>query len=379
MSSNTSKIRYHGLDHLRGLLAFGIVCYHFLKWQRVDLLPTFQAPLNLLGYYAVSTFYVISGAALYIVYRESQITVSFLRSFFIKRGFRIIPLFWFVTFIFLSFDGFRNFSSEPYRVFLNFSLLFSWLAPAEYLSPGTWSIGNELAFYSVFPILLVFTRSGRQLAFMFLLAVVVSVGFSEVFNRDGISDRPIWSFYVHPLNQVVFFVGGLVVGATLQSYSSTLREGWAHSGARCLLKVLGGLSLALFLLISFSVSLVDSTSGFWKVVLTLVCMSWGFIAGVFGNNDGRAGKVLSWLGAISYSLYLLHPIVYRVASIGMLRTGSNWMAVTGEEPFFKLIVFISSMVGSLVLATLSFHFLELPMMRFGKKLTNIKKVNKSLS
>lgn len=367
---HSKMIRYHGLDHLRGVLALTVVFYHLFRWQELGLTMLVKRPLDLLGFYAVSTFYVISGAALYCVYRKRNIDVKFLKSFFIKRGFRIIPLFWFVTIVFLSFDDFSKFTSDPYRVFLNFTLLFSWIAPAEYLSPGTWSIGNEWAFYTLFPVILILARSPARIAMIFLLSLVVSVVFSELFFEGGRGVGSMWGAYVHPLNQLVFFAGGIVVGAALCSQFSGDSDNAYLKNRKIWVKGLGLVCTAIFFVISLNVVEVEAAKGGWKILLTLLCMGWCFSAGFLGGNSGRGGRILGWLGGISYSLYLIHPIVYQIVWVGGLRIVSKYPDLPTDAFWMKIIVCVVTLSGSLVAASLTYRFLEMPAMKLGKKFAN---------
>ena len=60
--------RVDTLDYLRGVMAVAIMLYHFGSWKLIAV-PEAVAPLlNLLGIYGVSIFYVLSGAALSLIY-----------------------------------------------------------------------------------------------------------------------------------------------------------------------------------------------------------------------------------------------------------------------------------------------------------------------
>ena len=140
--------RYQGLDHLRGMLATLVMIYHCLLWLEVsESAPLIlRGPLQLIGLYAVSTFYALSGAALFLVYRNRAVDRPFLREFVIKRAFRIIPLFWAATTATMVYRGFAPLRENPLEVMLSYSMLFSWVNPKAYFAVGAWSIGNEWAF-----------------------------------------------------------------------------------------------------------------------------------------------------------------------------------------------------------------------------------------
>ena len=63
--------RLYNLDYLRGIVAFGIMIYHYFLWT----FGKFSADtfIGRLGIYGVSIFYVLSGLTLYYVYYERDL------------------------------------------------------------------------------------------------------------------------------------------------------------------------------------------------------------------------------------------------------------------------------------------------------------------
>ncbi len=95
-------MRINSLDYLRGLMAIGIMFYHFFVWT----FGTYESDtfLEKIGLYGVSVFYV------------------------------------------------------PNKILLNLSGLFGFVAFDKYIPTGAWSIGNELVFYAFFPIVLILSK-----------------------------------------------------------------------------------------------------------------------------------------------------------------------------------------------------------------------------
>ena len=147
--------RVTGLDQLRGALATIVMIFHYSCLTKPHLPSFIQLSLDKLGYYSVCSFYVLSGAALYIVYHKRSLSLKFCRDFFIKRFARIAPLFWLATTLALALQMFGDGSLPGSKnIFLVYSLLFSWVDPGLYYVGGAWSIGNEWVFYSIFPLML---------------------------------------------------------------------------------------------------------------------------------------------------------------------------------------------------------------------------------
>ncbi len=64
---NLPPSRVESLDYLRGLLAVSVMIYHYVAWSGVELGA--DTVLGRLGIYSVSTFYILSGLSLGLVYR----------------------------------------------------------------------------------------------------------------------------------------------------------------------------------------------------------------------------------------------------------------------------------------------------------------------
>ena len=143
-------MRINQLDYLRGLMAIAIMLYHYFSWTFVNQTFDSSTILGVIGIYGVSIFYIISGVALSIVYNK-KLDLSSTPSFFTKRVFRILPLLCLSIilniYLFDISPGFR-------KVFLNMTGLFSFIDHDAYITTGSWSIGNEIVFYTIFPLLI---------------------------------------------------------------------------------------------------------------------------------------------------------------------------------------------------------------------------------
>jgi len=235
--------RIESLDYLRGVMAVSVMLYHYIGWSFETLGG--ETLLGKLGIYAVSIFYILSGLSLTIVYNNRIEKNSDILNFVIKRVFRIFPLFWLVVTASLllkyihSVVGAGTFDVSSYTIFLNYSLLFGFFEHTAYLSTGAWSIGNEIVFYSIFPIVF-FLSSKRSviLPFVIIVSLIIGLYFSLVLLD---SEKPLskqWSLYINPFNQIFLFMAGVAIGkwgALLQERLSQF--GWALLGIVTLLFV----------------------------------------------------------------------------------------------------------------------------------------------
>lgn len=348
-------VRVHALDYLRGLLAVAVMAYHYVVWSGVELGA--ETVLGRLGVYAVSTFYILSGLSLGLVYRNRMCSVDDVVSFAIKRIFRIFPLFWLSVSLAICLSLARavitgvDYLPDWWRIFLNYSLLFGFVEPSAYLTTGAWSIGNEMVFYALFPFLLFLARGGRYLfVAMFVMAIGVGAYFAfEVLDRN-IPLVKQWDVYINPFNQLLLFVCGMSIAFFP-----------AIPNRRSLV---GGVLLVLFGCFAFVATpavgdKIALVTGIERLLLCFSCISVVFGVYLTGVQiKGVAGTILSFLGEGCYSIYLLHPIV-----------GSAIVGIGVRLGVDAPIGYLVSVPTSLLAAWITFRWLERPMMAIGAKVS----------
>lgn len=349
--SSRARSRVKSLDYLRGVMALAVMVYHYVSWTVGDLGSA--SILGRLGIYAVSIFYILSGVSLAIVYAERLRSNADIIDFAIRRLFRIFPLFYIVVTSALLL-GWASaiargipYDFPAYTALLNYTLTFGFIDPSAYLSTGAWSIGNEIVFYTFFPLLFLgVKRNSTRLP----IAALLSVGVAGYFAFFVLSvDIPIelqWSHYINPLNQAFLFIGGAVIGTRL------IPRGGLNAPMACLV-------LACVAAFCLWPALGDQTqliTGLTRIVLSSVCLS--LVAAIYvwnPSSDSPVMKPLAFLGEGCYSIYLLHPIVATpiVFAFSRLNIGPIGAA------------YCTAFVVTLVLSWLSFRFIEKPMIRAG--------------
>lgn len=366
---STTRPRYAGLDQLRGVLACGVMAYHFLHWCHLDetLTPWVRQPLELVGLYAVATFYALSGAALAVVYAGRTVDQPFLAEFALKRAFRILPLCWLVTTAALALNRFVPIVEQPGRVLLCYSMLFSWVDPTAYYAVGAWSIGNEWAFYTLFPIFLWAFRRAGWIGGTAALVITITSAYWWWFQMR--SDVPVgdqWAMYIHPINQWALFAGGMGVARLIAVRRSF--AGWA-------VIALGTLA---FLAIAWSSDPNRWVYGGVRVALVGVAIAWCYGAGRLPDRPSRLGHVVTWLGDRSYAIYLLHPFAYRFTRSIMNRLPSG-VERAWEWLGFDVTSVLMAAVAALAMAHVSFLYFERPLVRWGRSLIGSRGETRPLS
>lgn len=336
------------LDYLRGLAALAVLLFHFEKWGAEQWnADTF---LGKCGVYAVSVFFVLSGLTLTLVYKNKESGgAGAWFSFGIKRIFRIFPLFWLATAATIFLD------ETPYpsgRILLNFSGLFGFFDPAGDIALGGWSIGDELVYYTAFPFLL-WAGVRRPWLFHLALAGALAIACWYAFCRANTEQTIVaqWPVYVEPLNHAFFFTSGMALGLWHDRLSMLSPAFWKRTLALCLL---------LFVFYTPGHDPASLLTGVHRIVLSLLVI--GLVAAWYKSKPRFSpwpDHALRWLGEVSYSLYLLHPLAYRC----LKALDARFWGGTQEW------LFISALSATLIVSHLSYRFLEKPMIRFSKQLT----------
>lgn len=318
--------RHHALDLIRGLAAFAVSQYHFLYWK--DL-----AHIESMGTFAVYLFFVLSGLTMMMMYGKrfaDGITPEALRTFYRKRLARLLPLLLVVAalaFVRQAIGG----EVEPIRAIMTGTGLMALHMPGLLSnSIGAWSLGIELAFYAVFPVVVVLTRAWRQAAFA---AVILLLAQRFLLIEIGDS-RDFWPVYVSNLTFAPFFALGLLI-----FFDKGPRRVTATFVALMLLAVTCLYSLA------FPSDLMRDSASY----LLLTTLAAGAVWAAWrAELPGWLVAPAAFLGNISYSLYLTHWIAAAI----VLRF--SW------PPFVQWPLYIVIAVSG---AWVSFRFFEDPMRR----------------
>jgi peptidoglycan/LPS O-acetylase OafA/YrhL len=334
--------RLYSLDYLRGIAALGIMIYHLSWWIFGEVSP--HSFLGKFGVYGVSIFYVLSGLTLYHVYfLKMQPSLSNLKDFFLKRFFRIYPLLWLVVILTVILN---NIPFSFKGMVLNLTGLFGLVRWWSYYATGTWSIGNELVFYLFFPVF-VFLSKKKPALFYILSLSILSIFLYFAFYRMDIN-VPLasqWRDYVNPLNQVFLFLSGYLIGYLSNNFNL------AGKGAFVILL----LSVLLFV---FYPGEGNIGAGINRVLFSTSCI--GICLSIYKSTfrfPGIIDRPLILLGEISYSVYLLHPIVWLV------------LKKYGAHVFLDLPPLLQMMLAaavSLGLSYLVYVYFEKFFMKFGR-------------
>lgn len=302
-NNNITKGRIDSLDYLRGLAAFGIMIYHMhlFTYGEVDS----SSILAKIKIYGVSIFYVLSGLTLYLVnIRNFALTKPILATFYIKRFFRIVPLLWMATALTVIVSFSPDYVNLK-KIIANITVLPGAIKPETLIAKGAWSIGDELFFYMLFPFLLWLVKYNKWTFFAFTLVSFLLLSYFSFYKMDpNIALGEQSSAYVNPLGQMFYFVIGIALGVLERNLK---RFGWWAIVAILFV----GAIIAFYPATGNPVQLV---TGFNRLILSgfVIIFCFLFYKCDFSFLPEFIKTGLSTLGEISFSVYLIHPIIYAI-------------------------------------------------------------------
>jgi exopolysaccharide production protein ExoZ len=181
-TDNSHPTRYLALDALRGWAILGVVAIHVALAIPT---PSVLSPLFIQGERGVQLFFIVSAISLLLALSTKPETDRSNVAFFIRRFFRVAPMFYCALAVSLYLSGlaprlYAPSGVEPYTVL--FTALFAHgLHPhwANALVNGGWSIAAEMMFYLCVPVIVTklrdFDKAAETAIVLSCACLVISV------------------------------------------------------------------------------------------------------------------------------------------------------------------------------------------------------------
>jgi len=344
LETEEASIRFHPLDGLRGFLAFGVffhhavISYYYYAHGRWEVPPS--RFYTLLGQVGVACFFMIT-AFLFWTKGLRDGTSLRVQPMLWSRLCRLVPMYLFsmacVFAVAVAVTGFEL--REPATTlalqaltWLSFGFAnpdeLNGLSRSAIINGGVqWSLAYEWLFYLFLPLGLIFARGPG-----FVLIAVVASACIQAFSSTALE----WNF---------------VFGAL----AAVLAAEYRLPGARVWNSKLVALLVVGAIVLTFS--MFDRGYGLPQAALlfsAFFCIANG--NDLFGLLTCRAARLL---GAVSYSIYLMHAIVMFVA----LRLVDRFAPISTIAPENYWAVVAGCGVALVVICSVTYRWIEHPLMK----------------
>lgn len=334
----TRNEKLYGLDHLRTLAILLVFLFHY---GRLFPHPEWVNTISKFGWTGVDLFFVLSGyliAAQLFAHIAQQGNVP-LKSFFLKRFFRIVPAYLFVVALYFCIPYVHEREAlAPLWKYLTFTQNLGLDLRTQGTFSHAWSLCIEEQFYLVLPLVLaallylkLFRKSFILLAGLFVAGFFIRYFSYRAFVLPG--DEQSWaSWYKWIYYPTQCRLDGLLTGISIAAgfrFLPAVMLRAARYGNMLLLIGLGILAFAYWLCLDES-SLSASVFGFPAVSIGYGFLVTGAVSpGCFLYR--WQSRLTARIAALSYALYLIHKITIHVSQDLISRTGlaadSNLMFV----------------------------------------------------
>lgn len=371
--------RYPYLDALRGIAILLVIGYH-------TTIFTFHPPSNILfriageGARGVQLFYIVSALTLFITLDASGFVGKKIEQmkFFIRRFFRIAPMFYFAIIVFclgaIFFPVWKHWFAldiNPASLISSVTFTNNFIPPyMNAVVPGDWSVAIEMFFYLLVPFLFLRIKDYATAKKYFLwtlgIASLIEFVLPLSFPVSIIESVKIFLFYSIPIQLPVFMLGFVAFFLLFKNK----KENGTISRKKEFLSLLittGIYEIAFVIIKYFLTHTVDTSLITPRVYIEAVCFLGLILALSKGCVSFLQNSVLQYIGKVSYSIYLIHFISFAIVTKNSLYPRFAAHFTNGYEEYIVLFVLVSAV--SIAIASITFKYIEQPGQQLGARIS----------
>jgi len=367
---------FYGLDGLRAIAAFSVVIHHVADlltiygYKNIGIFQRFFLP----GYDDVVCFFVLSGFLItyqLLQQQEKQGVIQF-KGFYLRRILRICPLYFLIIFISSLIYLFLKehippslIQHHPLKSFLLLVFFLPNIAVATdnpILGSGPlWSLGIELQFYLLWPLLIKYFKSHMiimmisvfilQWLYSIVTTCLVSLGY-----HNACLDLLAQGRYIFPYGNMA--VGGISAWLIYTKRNKILQIIYHPV-----------MQLIAYTAICFFIYIQNWFSGavhplFEKFIMGIMpCIFMIIVLNISSNTKSLLllrNSFLNYLGKISYGIYMFHStVIFMMINI---YSSYHW-----QHFEFITLIYLSTILVTIIIAAMSFHTFEAYFLQFKRK------------
>lgn len=361
--------RLPGLDFLRAFAIVSVYLFHYGATELTGPAGWIQG----FGWTGVDLFFVLSG---FLIANQLFAPVAAgksisIKEFYIKRFFRIMPVFWVVLALYFSWPAFREREAlSPLWKFLTFTQNIGLHPSLHGTFSHAWSLCVEEQFYLFFPLILlgcVHFRLGKRsfyvILFFFLVCCTIRlyVWFSHVVPamQEEENYSSVWVTWLY--YPTYTRLDGLLTGISIAGLVQFAPHWWQRISRYGYWLQLAGLGILIgcYHLCMDRISFNANIIGF-----PLIAIGYGLLLMGAISPDNLMGKLsiapVRLLAVLSYSIYLIHKATNHLVQDYL----TEQCGFDIESKWVLLICFLVAVSGALVL----YYTVERPFMHLRNRL-----------
>lgn len=348
------KLAY--IDALRGIAVILVIITHCGQFGINNYGYVLTTLINK-SEYGVQLFYIASAFTLFLSF-HSRINkeISLFRNYFIRRFFRIAPMFYLATVFYLWqkntwLDSFPDmyYSQIFSHIFFIHSLSPYWI---NTIVPGGWSVSIEMLFYLIIPFLFYYIKNLNAAMIFFLAALLLQFTLNSYFIYFPlIPEQAVWARYIYCYlpNQLPVFALGLILFHLLNQKNTLLS-----------IKPITILSFFILLILQFWFN-IDAIPNFIFISISFIFLAYSlakFPLSILVN------PIINYFGKISYSMYLIHFAILEL----MIKLEITDIINNNHYTINFILRFFIALTITVIISSLSYYFIEKPFIKLGNKI-----------
>ena len=283
---------------------------------------------------------------------------TWLTEYFVKRFFRIAPLFYTILAGMVLWPAIKSqaLTVSLQSLLLNLTFTFG-LVPWTGIVWGGWTVGVEMLFYAILPVLMLTVRSSKGTLMLVVISVLVTFAARSALHLHYENTVFLygynWSHFSFPANLCYFALGiyAFRVASETDLNSPAMRWGVPVFASTLLLTLL-----------------FASRYNGWQPDLIL----WGFGFSALALWQSKwpsrwcANRFFEHVGERSYSVYLLHPVVIILLKPPLQALYGMLTPTIGAYAYFICASLV--LLPLLLLSEVTYRLIEIPAIRYGQRI-----------
>ena len=329
-------MKIYSLQYLRAFASIWVLFTHVL--QQCYIKPN---GIVFAGQWGVDIFFLLSG---FIIYTTTKETMGW-RAFAIKRIFRIFPAYWSCLLLYMGYDTLTG-GGKITHLTQNI-LMMPWdgsITPQSLYVGQAWSTCYELYFYFLLGILL-FLKLGKK---YIAVAIIGLFGVGYIINHTSTANSGPLQYIgsLIGLRHVFFFIEGVIISmiwSMLEKKLMGISKRWIVTFA---------VACAIF----YTHLLMSEYSQLYSFVLSPLVFITVLTINRYVISESFTNKVFTWLGDISYSIYIVHLLIINIV-IKVCAGADFWVVLS------------LSILLTILSSAILYKYVEKPFIEKGRKLS----------